>query len=209
MNRWWCSPPQLRSHAPADDCDPDRGVADQFGVAREASFQGRGRVLDRQINDMRRIWAGEAQGSADWIGPKLSRPVPILMGGHTEAALRRAAHLADGWIMGGGPTPNDFRKAAEHLKALWQAQGRDRKPRLIVTSYFAFGTAPLASAKHKILQFYGFAGPFAERIAASVLRDEAEISERIAGLEEVAEWTGGCPPSGFPCAPRPFSRSRA
>ena len=35
--------------------------------------------------------------------PAPSRPVPILVGGHADAALRRAARC-DGWMHGGGPT---------------------------------------------------------------------------------------------------------
>jgi probable F420-dependent oxidoreductase len=36
------------------------------------------------------------------IAPVPTRPVPILIGGHGEAALRRAAVSGDGWLHGGG-----------------------------------------------------------------------------------------------------------
>ena len=32
------------------------------------------------------------------LGPAPSEPVPIYSGGHTDAALRRAARYCDGWI---------------------------------------------------------------------------------------------------------------
>ena len=36
------------------------------------------------------------------IAPVPTQPVPILIGGHGEAALRRAARSGDGWLHGGG-----------------------------------------------------------------------------------------------------------
>ena len=31
-----------------------------------------------------------------------TEPIPVLIGGHSDAALRRAARLGDGWMHGGG-----------------------------------------------------------------------------------------------------------
>jgi probable F420-dependent oxidoreductase len=36
------------------------------------------------------------------IAPVPSAPIPVLIGGHADAALRRAARRADGWLHGGG-----------------------------------------------------------------------------------------------------------
>ena len=36
------------------------------------------------------------------IAPVPGEPVPILIGGHRDAALRRAARVGDGWLHGGG-----------------------------------------------------------------------------------------------------------
>jgi len=36
------------------------------------------------------------------IAPVPARPLPVLIGGHGEAALRRAASAGDGWLHGGG-----------------------------------------------------------------------------------------------------------
>jgi alkanesulfonate monooxygenase SsuD/methylene tetrahydromethanopterin reductase-like flavin-dependent oxidoreductase (luciferase family) len=36
------------------------------------------------------------------VAPVPTRPVPVLVGGHGEAALRRAAISGDGWLHGGG-----------------------------------------------------------------------------------------------------------
>ena len=54
--------------------------------------------------------------------PVPDRPVPILIGGHGEAALRRAADMGDGWMHGGGD-PADAARAAGAAGA---AAGRGR-----------------------------------------------------------------------------------
>jgi alkanesulfonate monooxygenase SsuD/methylene tetrahydromethanopterin reductase-like flavin-dependent oxidoreductase (luciferase family) len=159
------------------------GREDDF-TASGAAFKGRGRALDRQIDEMRRIWAGESRGMAGAIGPKPSRAPMIIMGGHTEPALKRAARLADGWIMGGGATPEGFRKAAAQFNAVWSAQGRKEKPRLMALNYFAIGAEAVDLAKHNVRDYYRFAGPYAEQVAASVLTTNVKIAERIAGLEQ-------------------------
>ncbi len=159
------------------------GREDDF-TASGAEFKGRGRALDRQIDEMRRIWAGESRGTAGAIGPTPVRQPAIIMGGHSEAALKRAARLADGWIMGGGATPDNFRKAAGRFNAIWSAQGRKGKPRLLALNYFAIGAEAAAAGKNTVRDYYRFAGPYAEQVASSVLTTDAEVKERIAGLEQ-------------------------
>src|SRR3974390_1687362 len=39
------------------------------------------------------------------IAPVPSAPIPVLIGGHSDAALRRAARLGAGWRRGGGDLP--------------------------------------------------------------------------------------------------------
>lgn len=72
------------------------------------NFSTRGRRMREQIPYLRRLWTGEPMtftGEFDQIdraalnpGPKQS--IPIWYGGSSEAAFRRAAKLADGFIFG-------------------------------------------------------------------------------------------------------------
>ena len=160
------------------------GVREDDYTASGATFKGRGQMLDRQIAEIRKIWSGEARGTSGAIGPTPVRAPQIIMGGHSEVALKRAARLADGWIMGGGATPANFKKAAEHFNAVWSAQGRKEKPRLLALNYFAIGSQAASAAKDNLRDYYRFAGPYAEQVVSGLLCSEAEIAERVAGLEQ-------------------------
>ena len=76
---------------------------EQTGV----DFHRRGRLLDAGILELRRSWAsgqGIDRGDVEDSGAGRYRqlpappPVPVWVGGSSEAALRRAATLADGWM---------------------------------------------------------------------------------------------------------------
>jgi probable F420-dependent oxidoreductase len=70
----------------------------------------RGRRLDEQIPYLRQLWSGQPitiTGEFDQIDraavcPAPKRPIPIWLGGSSEAAFHRAAKLADGFIFGYG-----------------------------------------------------------------------------------------------------------
>ena len=73
-------------------------------------WEGRGRRMDEELAVIRGLSAG---GYFSFHGeifdipnikltPVPSEPIPILIGGHSDAALRRAARDADGWLHGGG-----------------------------------------------------------------------------------------------------------
>jgi len=57
--------------------------------------------------------------------PVPTQPIPILIGGHSEAALRRAARLGDGWMHAGS---GDLEDMIRKLGRLRQAYGRAHLP---------------------------------------------------------------------------------
>lgn len=99
-----------------------------------AEWKNRGRRMDEMIEIVRGLLAG---GFYEFHGrhydipsikmcPVPAAPVPVLIGGHSDAALRRAARLGDGWMHGGGE--EDLNVLLARLAELRREAGTDRKP---------------------------------------------------------------------------------
>jgi probable F420-dependent oxidoreductase len=75
-------------------------------VQLEQPFERRGARMEEQIEVLRTLWRGgmvEHHGEFyDFdrvaMAPAPAEPVPILIGGHSDVALRRAARIGDGWM---------------------------------------------------------------------------------------------------------------
>src|ERR1700745_3474881 len=73
-------------------------------------WASRGRRMDESIAILRGLAGGgyfEFHGTVFdlppvKIAPVPAEPIPVLIRGHSDAALRRAARLGDGWLHGGG-----------------------------------------------------------------------------------------------------------
>lgn len=61
------------------------------------------------------------------ISPSPSEPVPIIIGGHSEAAIRRAARIADGWV-GGRQSTDELVTSIELLQRYRRQFGTDGRP---------------------------------------------------------------------------------
>jgi probable F420-dependent oxidoreductase len=105
-------------------------------------WAGRGRRLDESIAILRGLAGGgyfEFEGKSFAlppvkIAPVPTEPIPVLVGGHSDAALRRAARLGDGWMHGGGDPgdlPRLLARLAEFRRQAAEEQGTeaDRSPR--------------------------------------------------------------------------------
>jgi probable F420-dependent oxidoreductase len=101
----------------------------------DVPFAGRGRRMDEAIAIVRGLSAGgyfEHHGDvydvpALKICPVPARPIPVLIGGHGEAALRRAARVGDGWLHGGGD-PESLPGLLHRLEELRRAEGTADRP---------------------------------------------------------------------------------
>jgi alkanesulfonate monooxygenase SsuD/methylene tetrahydromethanopterin reductase-like flavin-dependent oxidoreductase (luciferase family) len=172
------------------------GRPDDFSAAG-AEFPGRGDRLDRQIAEMRRIWAGERRGIAGPIGPVPTSEAgpPLILGGHSPRAIARAARLADGWISGGGG-PGSFAHGAAQFRVAWDAVGRPGRPRLMALAYFALGDDARGTAEKYIDGYYGFVPPYARMVAEHAAIGEPGVAAAVAAFREA-----GCDEVVFvPCS---------
>ena len=98
-------------------------------------WQRRGQRMDEALAIVRGLSAGgyfEFHGEvfdipAIKLAPVPTQPVPVLVGGHGEAALRRAALTGDGWLHGGGK-PADLPGLIARLAELRREHGTAGRP---------------------------------------------------------------------------------
>ena len=98
-------------------------------------FEKRGKLMDECIEIIRAAMSGgyfEFHSQNYDIGPiKLNpvpdRPVPILYGGHSKAALARAARVCDGWISANADT-DTLKSMIGQLNALRERYGTLGRP---------------------------------------------------------------------------------
>jgi probable F420-dependent oxidoreductase len=106
-------------------------------IATGLDFTSRGRRLDEAIAVCKRLWTEpeiEHHGEFFDFAPVAFEPKPVqkpwpplLIGGESAAALRRAARLADGWI-GMSHTLESAREPIERLRRLRKECGRAGEP---------------------------------------------------------------------------------
>jgi probable F420-dependent oxidoreductase len=98
-------------------------------------WAGRGRRMDEAIAILRGLAAGgyfEYHGTVFdlppvKIAPVPAEPIPVLIGGHSDAALRRAARAGDGWLHGGGD-PADLPVLLDKLARFRREEGTQDRP---------------------------------------------------------------------------------
>ena len=101
----------------------------------DVPWERRGKRMDEMLDVIRGLLGGdffEYHGEIFDLQPiKMTpaprRPVPMLIGGHGEAALRRAARSGDGWMHGGGD-PGELPALLDRLAQLRREHGRDGDP---------------------------------------------------------------------------------
>ncbi|MBO0802894.1 MAG: LLM class flavin-dependent oxidoreductase [Nocardiopsaceae bacterium] len=145
----------------------------------ERAFAGRGRAFDRQLEFLRKAFGGEPVAEGDFPGEK--RPVgppgaeiPLLIGGHSEQAVRRTVAYAAGWTGAGGGPSRAEPMVARVLDA-WRAAGRTGDPRLLGLAYFCADAAATDASKGYLRSYYAYSGSHADTIDEGAVRTPARI----------------------------------
>jgi len=159
-------------------------LAEEFDAVG-VDFASRGARTREYVRAIRTLWteseptfAGQyvAFGPVKFEPKPLQRPhPPIVFGGESDAALRRAAALGDGWY-GVGHTPQSAAAQAARLRSLLEATGRAASPFEITVSH---GGAELSSDD---VARYADAG--VDRVVSLPWRRGREAHDALARLAE-------------------------
>lgn len=169
------------------------GREDDF-QASDVDFRARGRIFERQLDQLDSIWRG-----IGGIGPTPAngqRP-ELLIGGYADIALRRAARYGDGWTQGGG-TPDAFAQGVERLQREWVEAGRSGEPKAIALFYFVLGANAEQTASENLGYYYAWLGDDADQIVASAAKESQTVKQYLSAFEGAGATEVIC----FPASPR-------
>ncbi|MFQ6330023.1 TIGR03619 family F420-dependent LLM class oxidoreductase [Nocardia sp. CWNU-33] len=159
---------------------------DMMGVP----FEHRGARMDECIDIVRGLTAGgyfEFHGkfydlAPIKINPVPGAPLPILIGGHSEPALRRAAQRGDGWMHAGGD-PAELDRLLDRLTVLRAEYGTREDFEVHVISLDGFTVDGVKRLEDKGVTdvIVGFRYPYTTEV------DTEPLDTKIANLSRFAE----------------------
>ena len=152
-------------------------------------FAKRGKRMDECIEIIKGLTSGEYfEFHGEFydipktkMTPAPSKPIPILVGGHAEAALKRAARC-DGWMHGGGQ-PAELDRLIKRLNQIREEEGRTGPFEIHVISVDAFTLDGIKRLEDKGVTdvIVGF------RIPYIMGQDTEPLDTKIRHLESFAE----------------------
>jgi alkanesulfonate monooxygenase SsuD/methylene tetrahydromethanopterin reductase-like flavin-dependent oxidoreductase (luciferase family) len=152
-------------------------------------FARRGKRMDECIDIIRGLTSGEYfEYHGEFydipktkMTPAPTKPVPILVGGHADAALRRAARN-DGWMHGGGD-PDELDVLIDKLKNFREQEGRPGPFEIHVISVDAYTPDGIKRLEDKGVTdvIVGFRVPYI------MGQDTEPLDAKIRHLEKFAE----------------------
>jgi probable F420-dependent oxidoreductase len=157
-------------------------------------YTNRGRRLDEMIEVLRTLWRGGMQEfhgtyydfDPVQLSPAPATPIPIWVGGHSDAALRRAAR-ADGWI-GNAYEPDEAFAIVARLNELRKAEGTaDRDDYEIVVSFLAMPSADLYRRAADVGITSTMCAPWMGDGKAHADKVDARAEARRVAIEQFAE----------------------
>ena len=124
--------------------------------------RGRGWRTDEALDIIARLWRGERVSSAGEyyryqdavINPlPTQQPLPLWIGGSSEAAIRRTARFGTGW-QAGLESPEQAGRARRRIIAVLEETGRSIDPEHFGTGFFVhFGTRDDAVCQRELARF--------------------------------------------------------
>ena len=160
-------------------------------VAAEQDFHTRGERWNAALELMHKAWRGEpVAGSAKPVTPRpvSGDRVPLLIGGTSDATLKRVVRWGVGWTAGGAG-PDMAGAFAVRVRQAWNEAGREGKPRIVALAYYALGVDAAARGAAYIRDYYGSAPWVAQMVQSLPHTTQAlrELARRYvdAGIDEL------------------------
>jgi probable F420-dependent oxidoreductase len=153
-------------------------------------FDKRGKRMDECIEIVQGLTSGdyfEFHGEfydipKTKMSPAPTQPIPILVGGHADVALRRAARL-DGWMHGGGTDAEDLDRLIARVKKFREEEGKSGPFEIHVISMDAYTVDGIKRLEDKGVTdaIVGFRYPYIKG------PDIEPLEKKIRHLERYAE----------------------
>jgi alkanesulfonate monooxygenase SsuD/methylene tetrahydromethanopterin reductase-like flavin-dependent oxidoreductase (luciferase family) len=154
------------------------GRPDDF-ASMDRLIEHRGALMDEALDILHRAWAGEDVTGDDIAvcpEPAAGNRVSVLIGGNTDAAVRRTVQYAEGWTAGGGG-PDRAAPMIAKVRRAWQEAGREGEPRIAALAYYGLGDE--AASRASLRHYYAFLGDWVDAVADSVIRTPQALKDSV------------------------------
>jgi alkanesulfonate monooxygenase SsuD/methylene tetrahydromethanopterin reductase-like flavin-dependent oxidoreductase (luciferase family) len=172
------------------------GGRDKDYAAYGAKFQGRYGRMDRQVEEMRKVWAGEeiieGAGSIGPATPRAGGPA-LLAGAMGPKSIDRCSHWAEGlYAWSGNGEEKELSRTFAMADEAWERNGRDKKPYRMGGFWYTLVEDGQQKLYDYVYEYLAIAGDeIATMMAESVHRSNADAvlaaldNAEAAGCEEV------------------------
>jgi len=165
-------------------------------AALGARFEGRYGRMDRQVEEMRRVWRGEEiVDGGGVIGPTPRDPAGprLLAGAMGPKSIERCSRWADGlYAWSGNGETQELANTFDMAEQAWQRSGRERAPYRMGGFWYTLAENGQQKLYDYVYEYLAIAGPeIATMMAESVHRSSADAvregldNAEAAGCEEL------------------------
>jgi len=156
------------------------GGRDDDWLALGEEPKNKGKRLEECIATCRSVWAGEKPDGA--LLPVAPKPpyLPIVLGGNSDSAYRRAGQLADAFFA--APVPPEALAGAYEVVKATAAEAQREAPALYAARYVAIGDDVADEAARNALSYYGELGQWVQGV---ILRSSDDVRESLDSLKQV------------------------
>jgi alkanesulfonate monooxygenase SsuD/methylene tetrahydromethanopterin reductase-like flavin-dependent oxidoreductase (luciferase family) len=158
------------------------GIREEDYRATGTGFHDRGDRFEAQLEQVRRLWRGEAlaDGTSPTGIPMGDVGAPeLLIGGYVDAVARRVARWGDGFMAPGGGDPERMVDLWARIRDAWAEGDRFGTPRWVAGTYYALGPDAASEARRYIDAYYGYDPSVAARRLRDIPTTPTQVLERI------------------------------